>query len=186
MIYLRNPDPVDETWHHRVDDVFTESQLVTIRSVAARTPVEQGTGDRIRKGFQARWLYDEQLKPIYEHLATVFRMVNEHKFGFAIDFIAPLQHLTYTDQNEFDWHVDTGIKDPHSQQIRKISCSIMLSDQYEGGELTFASVQQGWHVGKLPTNSAVFFPSFMPHTVTPIVKGTRESLIAWAVGPYFQ
>ena len=186
MIYLRNPDPTDETWHHRVDDVFTDEQLKTIHAVAKATPVEQGTHDSIRQGFEARWLYNDRLKPVYEHLAQVFRMVNEHKFGFAIDFVAPLQHLTYNQHNTFDWHVDTPIKEPRDLKIRKISCSIMLNDEYEGGELTFASVQQGWKVGKLPANSAVFFPAFMPHTVTPITKGTRQSLIAWAVGPYFQ
>ena len=31
----------------------------------------------------------------------------------------------------------------------------------------------------------VFFPSWMPHMVTPVTKGTRKTLVGWVHGPDF-
>lgn len=33
--------------------------------------------------------------------------------------------------------------------------------------------------------SGVLFPSFLAHQVTPVTRGLRRSLVAWAYGPQF-
>ena len=56
-----------------------------------------------------------------------------------------------------------------------------VNDDYEGGELTL------FNRDAVPKDRghAVAFTSFYPHSVSPVTKGTRYSLVAWAVGPKF-
>ena len=66
------------------------------------------------------------------------------------------------------------------QKTRKISMSLMLNDDYEGGELEIMDTppQPKWGVGQM-----VFFPSYQYHEVKPVTKGTRYSLVLWFLGP---
>jgi len=71
--------------------------------------------------------------------------------------------------------------------IRKLSMSIILNDNYEGGNFQFAKVNEEIHTpdyNKL--GSVIVFPSFMTHRVEEITKGTRHSLVTWFVGPPFK
>ena len=74
-------------------------------------------------------------------------------------------------------------------KVRKISVTINLNEpeEYEGGNLKF---DFGNHTTKKfhevteirPQGSIIVFPSFLPHCVTPVTKGTRYSLVLWCLG----
>ena len=70
-------------------------------------------------------------------------------------------------------HVDT-----HSGQHRTLSCSIILNDNYEGGEIKFFN---GKYAPTLVKGDMVVFPSSFtyPHQVTPVTSGIRYSIITW-------
>ena len=79
-------------------------------------------------------------------------------------------------------------------KVRKISMTLNLSDPktYEGGNL---KLDLGPHVkgerykvfDKIrPQGSAIFFPSFTYHCVTPVTSGTRYSLVLWCLGKPWQ
>ena len=98
-------------------------------------------------------------------------------------FIDPVQLAQYGVSDYFDWHIDLGLG---RSSMRKLSITVQLADpaNYEGGELQFhglANVQQPKSQG-----TAIVFPSFLPHRVTPVTRGTRYSLVAWASGPAFR
>mgnify|MGYP006078884707 FL=1 len=63
-------------------------------------------------------------------------------------------------------------------KTRKISMSLILNDDYEGGELILFDVGPM----KQEVGTMIFFPSFLPHEVTPVTKGTRYSLVMWFLG----
>ena len=63
-------------------------------------------------------------------------------------------------------------------KTRKISMSLILNDDYEGGELILFDVG----AMKQEVGTMIFFPSFLPHEVTPVTKGTRYSLVMWFLG----
>ena len=83
--------------------------------------------------------------------------------------------------NGYDWHMDIGTGD-HSN--RKISISILLNDDYEGGELGF--FMTGEQQIKPDAGVAIAFPSFLPHRVCPVTKGERWSLVCWIAGEPFK
>jgi len=80
-------------------------------------------------------------------------------------------------------------------KIRKISLTLNLTDpeDYEGGDLKFdfgehAKDGQRFHTCEeiRPQGSIIVFPSFLPHCVTPVTKGTRYSAVLWALGDPFR
>ncbi len=110
---------------------------------------------------------------------------NAERYGFELHgFYEPLQLATYEEGDFFDWHADFG-SGPSSN--RKLSITIQLSDpnSYEGGDLEFMINKQAV---KAPRNqgTAIVFPSFVLHRVTPVTKGCRRSIVGWVHGPPFR
>lgn len=87
----------------------------------------------------------------------------------------------YASSGLYDWHMDhDGF--PH----RKISNSVQLSNEndYEDGSLEF---MDGPHIRQAlrTQGTAVAFPSYFLHRVTPVTQGVRHSLVVWIGGaPY--
>jgi hypothetical protein len=72
--------------------------------------------------------------------------------------------------------------DHHTYTPRTLSVIINLNDEYEGGDLVFTDQkEQEIKRLQLEKGTIVFFPSnFMyPHSIEPITKGTRYSIVAW-------
>ena len=71
--------------------------------------------------------------------------------------------------------------------VRKLSLSLLLNDDYEGGNLQFAKANEEVHTPDFnKLGSVILFPSFMMHRVQPVTKGTRYSLVSWFLGPPFK
>ena len=70
-------------------------------------------------------------------------------------------------------HVDTS-----SEQHRTLSCSLILNDDYDGGEISFFD---GEIIPNLKKGDLLVFPSSFtyPHEVLPVKSGTRYSIITW-------
>jgi len=147
---------------------------------------------------------DEQW--IYEIVNPYLQEANEKSlWKFDVDWSETLQFTVYETDGFYDWHIDSGgdesfaYKDDRinfNNKIRKISMTMCLNNpkEYEGGELQFDFGRDG--SGKKldiitcdeikSQGSMVFFPSFVPHRVTPVTKGTRYSLVMWTLGKPFK
>ena len=68
---------------------------------------------------------------------------------------------------------------------RKLSLIVPLSTDYEGGDTLFHRDAEPILMKK-EYNTGTFFPSYVLHEVTPIEKGTRYSLVVWALGDPFK
>jgi PKHD-type hydroxylase len=97
---------------------------------------------------------------------------------------ADVQFTQYDSDDEgfYGQHHDVNWENPEPHD-RKISISILLSDpaDFDGGNLSFHEVTNKgieWQKG-----SVLCFPSFIQHSVSPVTRGTRKSLVAWFSGP---
>jgi len=74
--------------------------------------------------------------------------------------------------------------------VRKLSMTVLLNDNYEGGEFQFATYNKEKceiHVPEFnKVGSIIVFPSDMEHRVAPVTKGIRYSLVVWFLGPPFK
>jgi len=85
--------------------------------------------------------------------------------------------LKYNPGDKYEVHTDH-----FTTSIRHLSIIINLNDEYEGGDLIFTDQKEKEIKRlKLGKGSIVFFPSnFMyPHSIQPITKGTRYSIVSW-------
>lgn len=84
----------------------------------------------------------------------------------------------------YDWHQDYGAA---MASKRKISVVINLSDPstYDGCELDIFTYQISRVIERDP-GTMITFPSYLPHMVNSITKGTRFALVTWISGPPFR
>lgn len=136
---------------------------------------------------------------------------------FDITMTEDIQFTKYGPEQHYSWHFD-GFGDNHAKRtfafpndmpenpglkftsvpqaintVRKISASVVLNDDYSGGEFDTAWLDAD--DGDLPIRKSSFkpkmgdmiiFPSHIPHRVRPVRVGTRYSLVVWAGGPAFK
>ena len=139
------------------------------------TYVRNSTSTYIGKDGESEWLFDR--------IETMMWDANQY-YRFDIKYIAKLQVIKYNEGDFFNWHLDIG---EGESSTRKLSLISFLSDpsEYEGGDLR---VGISSHLAQFEQHqgSAIVFPSYIPHVVEKVTKGTRYSLVAWIHGPSFR
>ena len=129
---------------------------------------------------EAGWIMDRMVRVVAD--------ANRAAFDFALDdFAESAQIARYgaAGRGHFDWHTDIGTGALAAR--RKLTIVVQLSDpaDYSGGQL---ELQPDSHVqaADATQGTAMLFPSFVLHRVTPVTTGTRWSLTLWAHGPAFR
>jgi PKHD-type hydroxylase len=169
------------------DSAFDAREVAEINRLAAELPASIGDqtvpGSEVRYA-RARWLQPSpQARFIHDRLGQVIAVANRD-FGYDIDgFREPLLHVTYPVGGHFSWHTDTAYG---PMSTRKLSVTVLLSepDSFEGGRLEFCP--GGALKNATAMGSAVVFPSYMAHRVTPVTRGQRVALVAWMHGSEFR
>jgi PKHD-type hydroxylase len=120
---------------------------------------------------------------LYHRLAMLFVQANARYHFELTGFLDALQYTVYGPQDLFDWHIDLGAG---ATSARKLSVSLLLNaeTEYGGGRLEFANTPRSGD--DLPAGTAIFFPSYMMHRVSPITRGVRRSVVAWGAGAPFR
>lgn len=185
------PNYVDYFWFEKL---FTEDEVDRIVALWREEASEKAgvTGedgnlyqDDLRKSSVISIGPTEKTMWIYQKLSDAVIHGNNERYGFdLIGYKDFLQLTQYTEGEFFDWHLDFGTKDVST---RKISITVQLSDEseYEGGELQFMTNNKAVTAPKTK-GTAIMFPSFIMHRVTPITKGVRRSIVGWASGPSYR
>lgn len=122
------------------------------------------------------WLYDRLGQ-------FVVKRNSDMGWNFSLNGLEVIQFSEYRAdyRGKFTPHLD--ILETTENRCRKISVCVQLSSpgDYDGGEL----VPFNWDPSPKERGTATIFPSWYPHEVKPVTRGTRYSLVAWAVGPKF-
>ena len=98
--------------------------------------------------------------------------------------ILQIDYLKYQEGGKYERHSDRGNEFSGSMD-RYMSVIINLNSNYEGGEFIFfdptTKKEKIIREEKLTEGSVLMFPSnfLFPHSVKPITKGTRYSLVCW-------
>ncbi len=127
------------------------------------------------------WLYDI----CWDFLNTA--NVNSN-WNFEISACEAMQITRYRKNGFYEWHQDgngfTRLNIPEDELIhgttRKLSMTIVLNNNYEGGEFEFFDHNNNLIKEKMGT--VIVFPSYMVHRVRPVTKGVRYSLVVWFSG----
>mgnify|MGYP003666259344 FL=1 len=111
------------------------------------------------------------------------KCLKEYSNNIASSFlecsILEMQVLKYEKNGMYNFHVDHGPAVP-----RTISLIYFLNDDYEGGELCFKFPGNSQElIVEKKANRIIVWPSnfLYPHAVKPVTKGTRYSVVSWAL-----
>lgn len=195
-----DPDALNRVQNGRSDETIRESEL---RWLDEQTFMEQAPNliEKIFNGICGN---------AYEHLQIAYKVAVTEAFQHTT-----YNACSDRGNGFYRWHQDVSDSPVVSYMttggigqsfIRKISASIQLSDpmEYEGGNFQWCEVSKALdtmsgirptidlsnHIYTLPESakskgSLVLFPSTLHHQVTPIVSGTRRSLVVWLGGEHF-
>jgi PKHD-type hydroxylase len=174
---------------------------------------EKGNNDSVIRQSTNKWIdhndpkFDQTIKQkIFDGMVQANIQSN---WNFEVDDMEHWQYTHYAAQPDrptgdfYTWHTDAGA-DPYPQgNIRKISCSVQLSepDDYEGGHFQWIesnkifdrikqrdgtfNIDEFIHTAPMSgqeLGSLIVFPSWLHHQVTPVTSGLRQSLVVWNTG----
>ena len=163
----------------------TEFKKAAVHSLKGNADYESDIRQGTLNFNNQQWVYDL----LWPYMLTANKNSN---WNFDISSAESYQIGKYEVGDYYKTHIDSlgthstkwiAEDSPHlHNKVRKISMSLTLNDDFEGGDIII------FGVGKIKqeTGSMIFFPSFLPHEVTPVTKGTRYSLVAWFLGTPWQ
>ena len=177
-----------------LDKIFTNQELNEIVTQADQVKkVSSTVGSGAVSDYRVcdiAWLESDEIESdfdwIYATLADAISQANNEHFQFDLTYLTALQYTVYNGSahSNYQKHLDVGRQFPN----RKLSFSVQLSDdaEYTGGDLRFHYIKNQPEVAPREKGTVVFFPSWIVHDVTPVIQGTRRSLVGWVNGPNFK
>ena len=172
---------------------YIDNQDLKVGSIGG---TDEKPDEKIRKSF-VTFSSDENLMSVARnHILSANKHAN---WNFDINAFENVQLSKYGESNHYTWHRDNFLEPDESteggydlfRKVRKLSLVINLSDEnsYEGGDflLDYRDNSDGTPcIHKLENFrkrcSIVVFPSFIYHTVQPVTKGIRYSMVNWSRG----
>jgi PKHD-type hydroxylase len=180
--------PVNYSNYYYFANAFTETELSLIKKLGDNATKERAgvtdkgvfTDYRIS---EIGWIApDDDSNWLYEKIGDFVMEANDAMWGFDVSgYHDQFQHTTYYGGGgHYDWHTDCG----PNMANRKVSvvCQLSKPEDYTGGDL---NINGGAGILTAPRdyNTVIIFPSFVLHRVTPVLTGTRKSLVTWLAGP---
>jgi hypothetical protein len=168
--------------------------LIRFANVSKFEETKVGGGEESRTDFNIRRTYALPLSNLSNLLSNVHwfnllqfyfdKNLKQYKFDAnVLDYeyrnIFDIEILKYENTGFYTWHVDHFATIP-----RTMSCILLLNNDYEGGNLCFRNPDGSdeWEVEVKPNRMIIWPSNFLyPHTVKPVTKGTRYSVVAWAL-----
>lgn len=193
FIKKQNDKEYDFTHFYFFEELFSEEECDEIIRLGEESDLFEGRvgggqndlRTTVRKSEIAFMDYNEETAWIFDKLSECAIEANNSMWDFDVwGFGDGVQYTKYyEDGGHYDWHADVG----PSVCNRKISLVLQLSEpeEYDGGIL---QLNLGTSFADVPRKkgNVVVFPSYLLHRVTPVVAGTRSSLVAWISGPTFR
>ena len=175
--------------------LFTPEQCQKIIDAGRRQPPQKaqvgmnkpgGGLDTSKRTTTISWIPFKEMPEMYDDLNNFIQRANLNHFGFGdIQITENAQFTEYPEGGFYDWHMDCDLVMTKEPPVRKISMTLVLSDdsEFEGGGLELG---KPGNILRPKQGHAVFFASFINHRVVPITKGLRKSLVMWFGGEPFK
>ena len=140
--------------------------------------------DNVRKCEIAHISLKEVISKNEEIRKKIDTLIFDKAGGAASQYIQEFPHCNISTDSGYDLlrYKEGGFytihTDNYKDRPRTVAMSLMLNDDYDGGEIAFFERE---HIIKPSAGSVVIFPAnFMyPHEIMPVLSGTRYAIITW-------
>jgi PKHD-type hydroxylase len=174
----------DQLFLDSIDKVYELAPNVDVATSSDKDPNNARISD-------VSWIdANENSQELFQEIYNYAMGANKQGgWEFEAGIVEPLQFTEYKIGQRYDWHVDHMIGELE-ETVRKISFSILLNDDFEGGEFQFEvgspAKEERIYTVDLKKGDLLFFPSYQWHRVLPVTKGVRHSLVGWVRGPQWK
>lgn len=136
------------------------------------TTIKMSFNNVIEKNKNIRKSLDDE---VFQSTKKAIEKYNEKFKQAHVSKDSGYELLKYEKGDFYIEHVDSFTEIP-----RTISCSFILNNNFKGGEFSFFN---NTLVYPLKKGSAIMFPSnfLYPHSVLPVIDGTRYSIVTWFI-----
>ncbi|WP_119304561.1 Fe2+-dependent dioxygenase [Dongia deserti] len=170
-----------------IPDVLTADEIKKLRAEAALLPFVPGletAGGRARRVKNNEQVSQkaEERKPLHEIVVGALMRSKEFQRAALPKRVRPPLISRYREGMAYGKHVDNALMGPKMGRERSdVSVTVFISDidEYDGGELVIHSAF-GVQEVKLPSGSAVAYPSSSLHEVAAVTRGERLVAVTWA------
>ena len=161
------------------NQIIKDGELSTIKKAKI------ADGNDANRSSNISWINDKELQTTLSYLVKSAN--DESNWNFSLKEFESLQFTIYNEGDHYNWHTDNHVKPYENNTIRKLSFTLCLNDEYEGGDFSICDPQPEPDLSvtttfKLKKGDMIIFPSHVWHKVDKITKGTRKSLVGWVVG----
>ena len=176
---------------YHIPSAINEKVAEVIKEQLFDIPLEQAKVDdnvileKVRSS-NIHWLNTDHW--IAGMMAHFVHQANNNSFEYDLyAWSDKIQYTVYDGPGTgYTWHSDQRPSTFYENMWRKLSISLCLSSDYEGGELQIITYQNYLQTYKMQCGDAVIFSSDMMHRVRPLKSGKRISLVGWMAGPKFK
>ena len=164
------------------------NEIISIGEQQKLTDAKIQEGHQNNRKSTVSWIKDESIENI---LSSAIQTCNKI-WNYNLTECEPFQYTVYNQNDFYDWHIDTHHKPYPNGLIRKLSFTLLLNDEYEGGEFEICvpspktEKQRYIKIDDKQIGTMIVFPSFVWHKVNPVIKGVRKSLVGLIVGSPFK
>ena len=194
-------DKLDKSTCNRIKDLGGDNWKdgrVNTRALTYLPTDSKNKLDKRSRTSEIVWSYDQW---IFDVVWALVGLANKNAgWNYDIRGAEGLQISRYKKGGFYGFHRDgrndhlSKYDNPNNKflygYVRKLSMSILLNDEFKGGEFEVGSYRNKKCTIKKPkfntTGSIIVFPSDVEHRVAPVKKGTRYSLVCWFLGPPFK
>lgn len=151
------------------------------------TPAYSNTNFKLKNLDNVDCVTWKNVKSILQKAFDEIELSNQLNYGYSLYNFNDLDTVlfnTYKENDFYDWH-----KDGSNNEFHDVKFTIIINNslqEYKGGALKIFSqggekiVEEFEEPGTL-----IMFKSDIPHTVSPIEKGVRNSIVFFIKGPKF-
>jgi predicted 2-oxoglutarate/Fe(II)-dependent dioxygenase YbiX len=118
--------------------------------------------------------------PLDTTLWDMLKIANQQLYKFSLSDAYECSFMRYDPGDHYD-NPHWDCEEHRQENQRKLSFTLMLNDDYQGGELDVV----GEHI-TAKTGRLIIFPSYLMHRVRPVTEGTRYVIVGWLLGDPWQ
>ena len=178
-----------------VKDFFTTqeiSKLISLHNKEKKEDIKGGVGggeiNEKYRDVSVNFLnvYNTYLLNVAQKITDTVFEANDRYWNFSLKGIAEdILYLTYNKGQHYQLHSDL-VWDNLNTNIPNRKCTFILQlsspKDYKGGEVVVGVGGVDELTIPKEKGSLTIFPSFLPHKVLEVTKGTRQSICGWVSG----
>ena len=177
------------------NNFFSRKQIIELYDVFDKNgvsdfkdnPSRSDAGGSLKNVSLVKSVHWQHIHSYLKLLDEQVKRINRDIWGYHLDenfSTSGVLSQQYESSDDYDWHQDGSNSENFDSKFTVVINSSL--ERFEGGELEIFT--QG---GILPLRelrdfgSVVMFPSHVPHRVTGVTKGIRNTIVYWKEGPRF-